>query len=434
MPVPPDLSRASAKPDIGPIAQTRGIAALLGLLLVGASPYPALAHAPASLIQDPAPTDPSVARVAPSAQSLWLTRIEHGPVTCNGVTMQPAYSEAFAPLVTAYGPASQTPNILTPHLAQQPSRSYATARLAAFSIGPDGTVRSIRSGDPAPDAPAPIVGSATGLSDQDQATLAAWRFAPSRDRKERTGCQLTLTRTSTPLGQAAPRLLAQVLAQGDLAASYRTIIRREFTLPPADCASGPRSRLTQIPNDKISTLPPGAIGQTLVRYDVDKHGGVAAAAIAYSTDDAAYDAEVMRAVNASTFQTGPERQNCVVTFRRRGPDMPAPPVPDFDRGKACPASVQTRYTPGPLNYPKAFEDRHIEGWAIIRYDLASWGEVGNVRIIDFQPAQAFGDAAKRLIASGRMTPGENAATNCTQIVRFTMPGSDKAGSDEADSQ
>ena len=55
-----------------------------------------------------------------------------------------------------------------------------------------------------------------------------------------------------------------------------------------------------------------------------------------------------------------------------------------------------------IDFPASDEDfdlvQHcgIEGWEVFRYYVASWGEIGNVELLDAQPVRSPGDAAHKL--------------------------------------
>ena len=72
--------------------------------------------------------------------------------------------------------------------------------------------------------------------------------------------------------------------------------------------------------------------------------------------------------------------------------------------------------------PHGLSARSIEGWADIAFDVATWGEIGNVRVLRAEPTDDFGEAAKRMIerSSAQKSAG---FTNCETRVRYRMEGS-----------
>jgi TonB family protein len=148
--------------------------------------------------------------------------------------------------------------------------------------------------------------------------------------------------------------------------------------------------------------------------------------VAASSGDAAFDAEVMRATAELRTDPGRPQRGCVYNWYRRGAVLPAPPMPSApaDPRAACPSTVLASYraltSPGTV---APFLDRGVEGWALVRFDIAPWGEVGKVEVIDAQPASAFGETARRIVGAGRAEPGPG-AIRCVQPVVFRVPADD----------
>jgi outer membrane biosynthesis protein TonB len=57
---------------------------------------------------------------------------------------------------------------------------------------------------------------------------------------------------------------------------------------------------------------------------------------------------------------------------------------------------------------------------VVRYDVAPWGGTGNIEVLASEPADAFGEAAKRVIAGATRPPSTTGATGCVDRVRFKM--------------
>ena len=171
--------------------------------------------------------------------------------------------------------------------------------------------------------------------------------------------------------------------------------------------------------------PPGGKAWTVVRWDVNAQGRATNVRTLGSSGDRAFDGESRRAVSATVVEGGAPLKGCVYNFYRNGESLPAPdfPIRDEDPLQVCPAEIGTRFKTRatPESFPNAFRERGIEGWALVRFDLATWGEVGNVEVIDAQPAAAFGDAARRTVQSGRAEPAYTAGVRCVVPVRYTMP-------------
>ncbi len=73
----------------------------------------------------------------------------------------------------------------------------------------------------------------------------------------------------------------------------------------------------------------------------------------------------------------------------------------------------------------------IEGWALVRFDFATWGQVGNLSVIEAQPASAFAESAGRTVLSGRADPGFTAGVRCVVPVRYRI-GDTPAPAEEAE--
>ena len=73
-----------------------------------------------------------------------------------------------------------------------------------------------------------------------------------------------------------------------------------------------------------------------------------------------------------------------------------------------------------LVYPDAYRQRSIEGWARLTYDVAPWGAIDNVRVVESQPSTDFGRQAQIMLRQAKVTPQGSGATGCNQTVRFQM--------------
>ena len=104
--------------------------------------------------------------------------------------------------------------------------------------------------------------------------------------------------------------------------------------------------------------------------------------------------------------------------------MKAPAEPDLERfrseGAVCPASKSARDQMPALVFPEPFRRRSIEGWAIVRYDVAPWGETGNVSAVAAEPASAFGQEAVRIVQQARLAPSPQGYSGCLDLVRFVL--------------
>lgn len=91
----------------------------------------------------------------------------------------------------------------------------------------------------------------------------------------------------------------------------------------------------------------------------------------------------------------------------------------------CPAKLP--WTTGPsLVFPSAFLNRRVEGWAIVAFDVAPWGDVGNLRVLASEPAADFGTQAVALLRNGKKASGGQGHTGCVEKVRFAVSRNDMA--------
>jgi len=306
---------------------------------------------------------------------------------------------------------------LTPEILPSPGRQAVDdeTRLA-FSIDPSGRTRDIRLEQEM--SPAPPIAFVGYDQSEDQATLAAWRFPPVAAKD----CRLTIARRAVPIAYAPPAAIAQ-LAVSVGGRHARSAIKTRFERPGDDCATQPALLNASYPDRRKGSTPPGGRSWAMIRWDILPDGRTGNIETLASSGDDVFEAESRRAVGETRFVDGAARTGCIAPFSRTGDDLTDTPQPEptDDVLKDCPADVRARFTPGRLTYPEAFRRRGIEGWAIVRYDIASWGQVGAVSVLEAQPAAAFGTAASQVITSGRATPGFTGAVRCTDRVIFKMP-------------
>ena len=179
---------------------------------------------------------------------------------------------------------------------------------------------------------------------------------------------------------------------------------------------------------------PGSIGYSVVGFDIDNDGKVTNAHTLSSDSNRALDEATTAAVKKWRYTTGP-RKGCFYPFYRNqtAPIQP-PPAPEsstfINTGSVC-ENRRHWMSPPVLKYPDNYRRRAIEGWAVIRYDIAPWGEVGNVQVLASEPSDEFGDAAKIVIQRARDQPSKLGASGCVDTIRFKM-GSRKGDGKQRD--
>jgi TonB family protein len=286
-----------------------------------------------------------------------------------------------------------------------------------FSVSPDGRPLSIRRvGGEGWTQPGATIDTET------QAAFATWTFPASA----RADCRLILRYTSIPLATADTDVLVRFYALSLPGGALRGAVERRLRRPGDDCDRPPPLRNLAYPDFLRDRLRPGARSWAAVRWDVAPDGTTASIETIGSSGDTVLDEEVRRAMGETLYRSGP-RTGCVYNYWRAGPNLPAPPVnrdaPE-DPLSQCTEAAGRRFTPGPLTYPPALSARGIEGWARVRFDIAPWGQIGNVAVVEAEPVAAFGDAAMRLVMSGRATPAFEAAVRCVVPVLFRLPPRD----------
>lgn len=96
----------------------------------------------------------------------------------------------------------------------------------------------------------------------------------------------------------------------------------------------------------------------------------------------------------------------------------------LDTGDQPGCIVDPKSIPGLLDgsaYPRAFSRRGIEGAAVIGYDTAPWGAVGNVSVLGSEPDEAFGDTARNALSNARVVESDSGRRGCVQRVKFKLP-------------
>lgn len=337
--------------------------------------------------------------------------LESGPTVAAAIAEQSGEAACDGQALTAVHAESMDAVLLTSAYEGSDRSAYAEDLELSFTIDPDGRPRDIR-------GPSNGRGSTAGIGywdDEAKAALAVSRFAGGA----RGDCRLTVHRSLTPMTVALPAALARGFGTARTGDPARQTAR---ALLAPDCLTLPALDVAAYPDLSRGSVPPGGRAWTVVRFDVSADGTTRAVSTLESTGDAAFDAEGRRSVSATRFRDGSSRSGCIVSFGRSGepqPDAPDP-EPTGDILQSCPAEVRARFTPSRLQFPPAFLRRGVEGWAIVRFDIATWGAIGNVEVLQSQPADTFGLQAQRIIQQGRASPGFTPGVRCVDRVIFKM--------------
>lgn len=248
--------------------------------------------------------------------------------------------------------------------------------------------------------------------------LAASRFAAGEERRD---CTVEFSATRTPIAEA-PVSDSMAYTIFPLGQPSRAVWDRVRQADTTCVAPPPALRNRAYPDFDAIPQPPGTTSWSMVGHDIDARGRPTNVRVVAGAGNAALDRASIDAVEASRF--GPDaRTGCLYPYWRRGPVLPAPPAPEAasmrPSGSTCPADVQWARKPA-LSFPEPFRRRGIEGWALIGFDLAPWGETGNIRVVAAEPAAAFGQQGVSIIRTAAAPPSGSGHTGCTVLVRFAM--------------
>jgi TonB family protein len=252
--------------------------------------------------------------------------------------------------------------------------------------------------------------------------FATWQFAPGA---ERAGCEIVFQPVVTPFREADRQDLDRLLALGQASPRLREAAGAHLALPGSDCAEEPYIRLRAYPAFDEIAQPPGTMSYSRTAFDIDARGRPVRVRLLGSSGNAELDRQSLAAVRRSRYAPG-ARRGCTYQYWRRNARAlaapPAPPVDSFTSDRStCPAQEERWEQLPVLTFPQEFLARGIEGWAILRYDLASWGAVGNIKVIAAEPAARFGAQAELILRGAKAKPSPAGATGCIQRILFRLP-------------
>lgn len=367
------------------------MATLLALALTstGTGQPPAPASAPPPIVMN---------QVGAAPPHLLLLR--PGEARCGGRVEQPAFVEQPSPELVTSGPFAV---------------SSGQALRLTFRIDRSGRPLSIS--EPT-GANAWVIASARDALP----AFATWRFASG---VERTDCEVSFGVEFVPVAEASLSDLHRVLILGQASGAPRQAAWNRTLPAESTCFSpGPGVRMQAFPDWETIPQPPGTASYSLVGFDIDRRGRPTNVRTADSSGNTTLDRQSLDAVRRSRF--APEvRRGCTFPYWRR-PTQPvaAPPMPAEDTFRSPDATCRRHSEPWASQpqqvFPPTLERRRLEGWAVLSYDVAPWGEVGNVRVLAAEPAVRFGTHAVNLMRTARQNPGVG-GTGCTYRFRFLLP-------------
>ncbi|MFN3819554.1 energy transducer TonB [Blastomonas sp.] len=359
------------------MVNTVSAALLLPIAFVLATPPPIAVSTPAGR--------PDRALIA------WLP----GEVRCSGAVVSPDFLER--PL------ASLT-------WASQPQ---GNAMAYTFDIDADGRTMAIRK-----------VGAAMrGVGSEDIApSLAATRFAPGSGH---ANCTINYVPRQTSLDATPVADLTAYSVNAISGPLPRDAWERMFA--DSDCrddrALGLKARV--FPDFKAIAATPGVREWSLVGYDIREDGTTTNVETIAGTKNAALDTASRKAVQETRYYKG-GRKGCRFPYWRNPGALPAPPAPDDKQfrpvGATCPERHEWAVKPT-LHFPEPYRRRAIEGWAVVTYDVAPWGEVSNIQVVASQPTEDFGAQATSVVRGGKAVTTQG-FVGCVERVKFVMGASE----------
>lgn len=249
--------------------------------------------------------------------------------------------------------------------------------------------------------------------------LVATRFAADAPQRD---CRVTYEARRTPVSVApVDDLIAYSLEP------------HSGALPPAawerigaggTCTREPRPAPLRrdYPDFEAVAGTAGARDWSMIAYDTDARGRPVKVRVRLGTGNAALDRASIAAVRSSRFTMG-ARTGCLYPYWRMAQKLEAPAMPAHDLpppdGATCP-SQHGWATPPRLTYPEAYRRRMIEGWAVLAYDVAPWGAIGNVRVLAAQPSADFGTQAIEVLNSARLKSSSTGLAGCVDRVIFRL--------------
>ena len=251
-----------------------------------------------------------------------------------------------------------------------------------------------------------------------QATLASWRFAPAA----RTRCRLSLTTRTTPAEETDRLTLIHLMTTGLAGEARRQVHKRANA--PGDCYEGrePRIRVRIYPDWERLPIPAGQRAWVALDYDIDAGGTTKNVRVVASSGNAGVNAAAAEAVSGFRFIGGP-RTGCRHYFWPPSPLVLAAPPMDKTGAERpgdddCPDKLLTFVDERP--YPPAFRERSIEGWAVLRFAVAPWGEIGGIEVVRAEPSEMFGRTASDMLRRAKAANSGRAYKGCAVPISFRM--------------
>jgi TonB family protein len=260
------------------------------------------------------------------------------------------------------------------------------------------------------------------------AALAGWRFDAGAAT---AGCHVSIPTHRMPIALASRATLFEIFAfeRGNTPASVRETLAKA-----GNCRTGPRRLPKTIAYPDLRRFNGRDLNPAwaAVTYDIDANGAPRNVRIDSQGGDPALADAVAAAAAESRFLPGKPVQACYGTFAADPRETPAPHRPkaafalpeDQRPANHCPVTQAQLNLPAFKNYPRAYAARKVAGWAYLSFDVAPWGQIGNVQVLESQPSAAFGQAAQSLLWSARPKPPAEGYRGCILPVFYNIPEPD----------
>jgi TonB family protein len=368
---------------------------LLLLALAFLTPVTALANLP-PLVGDPKAPVKLVSFAAPPSS-----------IACAGTSARLIEAAALPPKVWQVWTPPVPPVGVAAYVPPPPP----STEVYSFSVDADGHVTDLKRASG-------LGGTIPWAIDEPAAIIASWRFAPGAPAKD---CTIDLAPRYSPIAEASPARLFEALADDPRAPNPPL---RKALAAGSDC-DGPTRRRPQTivypdlrPFDD-KTVDPAWAG---LRFDIDAAGAARNVRVVAQHGEPAFADAVASAVAEARYFPGPPRAGCHVAFKAMPkatpPPQHAPPPADDD---ACKITQAELNLPETKFFPPTFGKRRVGGRAVLRFDVAPWGQIGAIEVLEAQPAAAFGDAARMLLMSARPKAPPTGYRGCVVPIVYAIP-------------
>ncbi|MDC7675809.1 TonB family protein [Asticcacaulis machinosus] len=220
-------------------------------------------------------------------------------------------------------------------------------------------------------------------------------------------------------------------------------LRNYMNIPYTDArseacrAAGKQVRSRAYPDSRTFRRAPGRPQRVVTRYDVLDTGKVRLGAQVVSEARAEDAAEIAKALSQLNYYSGAAAQDCLYSYI-----IPPAPLPSNDASlwpelrelyrdsfykdegpKDCPNDDREKIMPFVFNaelYPAEARRMKIEGMAMVRFDIAPWGEV-RIRSTLSHPLPQFARAAEQMVRQSTAKASERGYSGCQVMVRFANP-------------